>query len=158
MKKLKDVIEAVHPDGLHVTSVTKDGKPHYKVKAVGKNFADGIKVGEHLTDTELDDFHEMGGKIKHIKEAEDDKETADDKEANKHIVVQLRKAADAAETKGGADVTFADGKTHHVKSEHAHKVLAALTHPGLKPDNKAAAAEHVGASHDNFTKIHDLLK
>lgn len=39
----------------------------YKVHAVGKNFADGIKAGEHLSDSELDDFQEMGGKIKHVK-------------------------------------------------------------------------------------------
>jgi len=71
MKKLTDIIEAtkeMHPDGLHVTPVKMDGKTHYKVKAVGKNLADGIKVGEHLTDTHLDDAAEMGAKIKHIKE------------------------------------------------------------------------------------------
>lgn len=49
---------------IHVKA-TGDGK--YKVHAVGKNFADGIKAGEHLSDSELDDFHEMGGKIKHVK-------------------------------------------------------------------------------------------
>lgn len=54
----------VHPDALHVQHV---GGGKYKVHAVGKNFADGIKPGEHLSDTELDDFSEMGGKIKHVK-------------------------------------------------------------------------------------------
>lgn len=54
----------VHPDALHVEPV---GSGKYKVHAVGKNFSDGIKVGEHLTDTHLDDFAEMGGKIKHVK-------------------------------------------------------------------------------------------
>lgn len=49
---------------LHVQSV---GGGKYKVHAVGKNFSDGIKAGEHLSDTELDDFQEMGGKIKHVK-------------------------------------------------------------------------------------------
>lgn len=52
---------------LHVKQVKQDGKTKYKVHAVGKNFADGIKAGEHLSDTELDDFQEMGGKIKHVK-------------------------------------------------------------------------------------------
>lgn len=61
--------EEMHPDALHVKPVQKDGKTLYKVHAVGKNFADGIKKGEHLSDTELDDFSEMGGKIKHLKEA-----------------------------------------------------------------------------------------
>ena len=54
----------VHPNALHVQHVG-DGK--YKVHAVGKNFADGIKAGEHLSDSELDDFVEMGGKVKHVK-------------------------------------------------------------------------------------------
>lgn len=49
---------------LHVQHV---GGGKYKVHAVGKNFADGIKAGEHLSDSELDDFSEMGGKIKHVK-------------------------------------------------------------------------------------------
>jgi hypothetical protein len=35
----------------------------YKVHHVGKHFADGIKVGERLSDTELDDAAEMGAKI-----------------------------------------------------------------------------------------------
>lgn len=54
----------VHPDALHVQHV---GGGKYKVHAVGSNFSHGIKVGEHLSDTELDDFHEMGGKVKHVK-------------------------------------------------------------------------------------------
>lgn len=49
---------------IHVQHV---GGGKYKVHAVGKNFADGIKAGEHLSDSELDDFHEMGGKIKNVK-------------------------------------------------------------------------------------------
>jgi hypothetical protein len=70
MKKLTDIIEAasLHPDALHVSPVKVEGKTKYQVKAVGKNFSDGIKVGEHLTDTHLDDASEMGAKIKHIKE------------------------------------------------------------------------------------------
>lgn len=57
----------VHPNAIHVQQVKHEGQTKYKVHAVGKNFADGIKAGEHLSDTELDDFHEMGGKIKHVK-------------------------------------------------------------------------------------------
>jgi ribosomal protein L21E len=71
MKKLTDIVEVaklMHPNALHVSPVKVDGQTKYKVKAVGKNLADGIKVGEHLTDTHLDDAAEMGAKIKHIKE------------------------------------------------------------------------------------------
>jgi hypothetical protein len=71
MKTLASIIEEVnqkiHPNALHVKQVSVDGKTKYHVHAVGKNFAHGIKVGEHLSDSELDDFSEMGGKIKHVK-------------------------------------------------------------------------------------------
>ena len=55
---------ATHPDAIHVSPA---GGGKYKVHAVGSNFSHGVKVGEHLTDTHLDDFSEMGGKIKHVK-------------------------------------------------------------------------------------------
>ena len=57
--------KAIHPYALHVSDA---GQGKYKVHAVGSELADGIKVGEHLTDTHLDDAAEMGAKIKHIKE------------------------------------------------------------------------------------------
>ena len=62
------VYESVHPMALHVKPVSVNGKTRYKVHAVGKELADGIKVGEHLSDTELDDANDMGAKIKHLKE------------------------------------------------------------------------------------------
>ena len=58
---------AVGANHIHVQPVKKDGKTMYHVHAVGKNFADGIKAGEHLSDSELDDATEMGAKIKHVK-------------------------------------------------------------------------------------------
>ena len=53
---------------LHVKPVMVNGQQKYKVHAVGGHLADGIKHGEHLSDSELDDAHEMGAKIKHVKE------------------------------------------------------------------------------------------
>ena len=50
----------IHPMAIHVSNA---GKGKYKVHAVGSKLADGIKVGEHLTDSELDDAAEMGAKI-----------------------------------------------------------------------------------------------
>jgi len=58
----------MHPMGLHVKPVKVGGKTKYKVHAVGSELGGGIKVGEHLTDTHLDDASEMGAKIKHLKE------------------------------------------------------------------------------------------
>lgn len=59
--------EAKHNE-VHVSDA---GSGKYKVHAVGKKFADQIKVGEHLNDTELDDFSEAGGKVKMIKKKKD---------------------------------------------------------------------------------------
>lgn len=60
-----DLEEALHPMGIHVkaTDQKKDGQVAYKVHAVGKD-VEGIEPGEHLNDSELDDLHDMGHKIK----------------------------------------------------------------------------------------------
>jgi hypothetical protein len=173
----------IHPDALHVKPVKTATGTKYQVHAVGKNFADGIKKGEHLSDTELDDFSEMGGKVKHIKEqslsaildeargrprknplpAKSSSEEGDDEygpdsgpEADKNIHMQLKRATDGKDLKGGADVHFENGKKHFVKSEHAHKVLTALEK--LKPADRATAAAHVYKSHENFQAVHSMLK
>ncbi|NBX49952.1 hypothetical protein EBT25_08415 [bacterium] len=69
MKSFKIFLEdTVKPHEIHVSDA---GGGKYKVHAVGKHYADGIKVGEHLTDTHLDDATEMGAKIKMIKPKKD---------------------------------------------------------------------------------------
>lgn len=73
--KDESVYESVHAMALHVKPVKVNGKTKYKVHAVGSDLADGIKVGEHLSDTQLDDASEMGAKIKHIKEESLDEKT-----------------------------------------------------------------------------------
>lgn len=70
---------AIHPMALHVKPVQKDGKPMYHVHAVGKKLGGGIKAGEHLSDTELDDASEMGAKIKHMKEDQEVLEASNNK-------------------------------------------------------------------------------
>ena len=42
----------LHPMALHVKPVKVDGQQKYQVHAVGKDLADGIKHGEHLSDSE----------------------------------------------------------------------------------------------------------
>jgi hypothetical protein len=63
---------SVHPMALHVKPVpgqSKNGQEVYKVHAVGPKVT-GIKVGEHLNDTELDDATEAGHKIKMVEDTE----------------------------------------------------------------------------------------
>ena len=64
-KVYEEMSKGLHPMALHVKDV---GKGKYKVHAVGKHLADGIKVGEHLSDSEIDDAKEMGAKIKQLEE------------------------------------------------------------------------------------------
>ena len=176
-------MEPIHSSALHVKPVKVNGQTKYKVHAVGKKFADSIKVGEHLSDTELDDFSEMGGKIKHMKEStlndiiemargrprknplpakksseegEDDYGPDTGPEADQNIHMQLKRAHDAKDLKGGADVKFENGNKHFIKSEHAHKVLTALEK--LKPADRSTAASHIYKSHDNFQAVHSMLK
>ena len=88
MKKLREIVEAtksLHPMALHVKHVMVNGQQKYKVHAVGKDLADGIKHGEHLSDSELDDAHEMGAKVKHVKESVDEAMSHQAKTTMKHI-------------------------------------------------------------------------
>jgi hypothetical protein len=88
MKKLREIVEAtksLHPMALHVKPVMVNGQQKYKVHAVGKDLADGIQHGEHLSDSELDDAHEMGAKVKHVKESVDEAMSDQAKTTMKHI-------------------------------------------------------------------------
>ena len=179
----ENTMDKIHPNALHVKPVKVSGQTKYKVHAVGSNFSDGIKKGEHLSDTELDDFSEMGGKVKHLGEstlndilemargrprknplpAKKSSEEGEDEygpdtgpEADQNIHMQLKRAHDAKDLKGGADVKFENGKKHFIKSEHAHKVLTALEK--LKPADRSTAASHVYKSNDNFQAVNSMLK
>lgn len=79
--------KALHPYALHVSDA---GQGKYKVHAVGSELADGIKVGEHLTDTHLDDAAEMGAKIKHIKEEIEQIDEVQEAEMHPHADMVLK--------------------------------------------------------------------
>lgn len=60
----ESVSEAVHPD--HVSlHPHKTDKKKYTVGQVGRNVKGRLKTGEHLNDTQVDDLHDMGMKVKH---------------------------------------------------------------------------------------------
>jgi hypothetical protein len=67
MKEESEIGEAMsHPMAVHVKSVPGKkvgGLPAYQVHKIGSSVK-GIKVGEHLNDTHLDDLTDMGHKIK----------------------------------------------------------------------------------------------
>lgn len=99
--ELEEADKKVHPDALHVSHV---GGGKYKVHAVGSNFSHGIKVGEHLSDSELDDFSEMGGKIKHMKKTSEE------------FFSELH----------SGEVVFEDGTALVVDQETAAKILSTM--------------------------------
>lgn len=68
MKSFRLFSEEVKSHEIHVSDA---GSGKYKVHAVGSDFAHGIKVGEHLNDTHLDDATEMGAKIRLVKPKKD---------------------------------------------------------------------------------------
>ena len=76
-------------------------------------------------------------------------------EPDKHIAVQLKVAHDMHDEKGGADVKFANGKTHFVKHDVAGKVLGALDK--LKPADRAKVHDHIALSHENLMAVHKVL-
>lgn len=80
----------------------------------------------------------------------------DDKEADQHIHVQLKKASDMSgpDTKNGADVKF-DSGTHFVHADHAKKVVSALEK--LKPADREKMQAHIKQSHANFQAVHKLV-
>lgn len=94
---------AIHPMALHVKPVKSGGMQKYQVHAVGKKLGGGIKVGEHLSDSELDDASEMGAKIKHMKE---DAEQVDEV-SKKTLGNYVYKAALDMNLKGGASALAA---------------------------------------------------
>jgi len=96
VESIQEAAGSVHPNGLHVSS--NQGSNTYKVHAVGTKFAHGIKVGEHLSDTELDDFAEMGGKIKHI-QAQVRKEDLDEVESKGPFKLRSTRCPDCGRKK-----------------------------------------------------------
>ena len=76
-------------------------------------------------------------------------------EADKNVIVQLKKAADNHGNKGGADIEFANGKKSFVKSDHAMTVIRGLEK--LKPTHRKQAQALLHTSPEHFTAAHKFL-
>lgn len=162
MKKLTDIIEAagLHPDALHVSPVKVDGKTKYHVKAVGKNLADGIKVGEHLTDTHLDDASEMGAKIKHIKEdVEQIDEIGDTAKGRKALGQYILKATDSRDSNRAASA-YSTGpeydkqiKTISKRASGVAGVVKRLTKEEVELQEGAEAHAQFQQYHNDSSKL-----
>jgi len=90
-----------------------------------------------------------------MKKSEDEDEYGPDTgpEPDQNIVNHLKKSVD---TGGTHDVKFADGSSHKVPSQVAHKVLGAMGK--LKPSDRLEIQKHIHASHKNLMDVHRMIK
>jgi hypothetical protein len=69
MRSFKALAHAVQEAALHGDHVSLHPHPtkntHYTVGQVGRNLKGRLKTGEHISDSEVDDLHDMGYKVKH---------------------------------------------------------------------------------------------
>lgn len=183
-------MDKVHPMAIHVsmTNKKKDGLPAYKVHAVGKHIGDSIKVGEHLTDTELDDASEMGFKVKHVKsESAEPLPLSNLLEAGKRgrprksdsPAAKPASKDDDEHDDYGPDVgpeadqnivihlkKSMDNDKHetHFSDGSKHVIpshMAKTVHDGmmkLKPEQRKQVQDHIQKSHKNFLDVHKMLK
>jgi len=101
------------------------------------------KPKAHDDEDEGDDYEGRAGSPHHATEPD------------KHISVQLRVASDMKDEKGGADVKFADGKSHFVKHDVATNVLNGLEK--VKPMQRGEIHDHIAQSHENLMNVHKML-
>ena len=158
--KDENVYESIHSMALHVKSVKVNGKTKYKVHAVGSHLEDGIKVGEHLSDTQLDDASEMGAKIKHIKE-----DTLDEKHLTPNEMKARERIAKGIEK---SNPNMPMGKKMAIATASAKKVaegfddedveLLNIIHSSLTDENKAILEDIVENNPDQLLEFLDQLE
>lgn len=158
--KDESVYESVHAMALHVKPVKVNGKTKYKVHAVGSHLADGIKVGEHLSDTQLDDASEMGAKIKHIKE-----ESLDEK---KLTPAEMKKREEVAKAIARENPKMPMSKKMAIATATAKKVaeefddedveLLNIIYHSLTDENKSILEDIVENNPDQLLEFLDQLE
>ena len=69
-EEVEEVEEDAIAEAMEMHVKMEPGGTHYKVHKVGKKLAahGGVKVGERLNDTEMDDARESGIRVRHVKE------------------------------------------------------------------------------------------
>jgi len=147
--KDESVYEAFHPMALHVKPVKVNGKTKYKVHAVGSHLEDGIKVGEHLSDTQLDDASEMGAKIKHIKEESLDEKHLTPAEMKKREEVAKAIARENPKMPMSKKMAIATATAKKVAEEECLEIARIiLEYKGLNENNLTEYFEkdHIGSS------------
>ena len=112
-------------------------------------------------DIEIDELDEARGRPKKmsIRSDDDDSEEHEEHEsdngmeADQHIHVQLKKAADSDQKP--FHVTFKNGKKHPVSQSMAKTVLSATER--LKPEHRKNVHDEIHQSYDNLVSVHRLV-
>ncbi len=140
-KLVSSVREAVHPD--HVTlHPHKTDKTKYTVGQVGRNVKGRLNPGEHISDSEADDLHDMGMKVKH--ERKPYTESVEIDEATAYQSADHIKQPEHAKNFAG------DEHYRHTGGEHSRK-------PANLSDKQAMDHHRASIEHDQAASQHDYM-
>ena len=153
-------VEVIHPKAIIVKPVKVNGKTKYKVHKVGKEFSDGIKVGEHLSDTDLDDAAEMGAKVYHRK-ADVKEEALDEKKLTRAEMKKREEVAKALKRENpnmpmAKKMAIATATAKRVAEEDLHE--SEDSHKAFQDQHNTAAKHLKGitkALSDHYNSVTD---
>lgn len=133
-----------------------------QIAATAKNAQTKSSEAKPLSFTEdVEDLDEARGRPKKMSIRSDDHESEEHEEhendngmeADQHIHVQLKKAADSDQKP--FHVTFKNGKKHPVSQQMAKTVLSATER--LKPEHRKNVHDEIHQSYDNLVSVHRLI-
>jgi hypothetical protein len=133
-----------------------------QIAATAKNAQTKSSEAKPLSFTEdVEDLDEARGRPKKMSIRSDDHESDEHEEheqdngmeADQHIHVQLKKAADSDQKP--FHVTFKNGKKHPVSQSMAKTVLSATER--LKPEHRKNVHDEIHQSYDNLASVHRLI-
>jgi hypothetical protein len=132
-----------------------------QIAATAKNAQTKSSEAKPLQFTEDTELDEARGRPKKMSIRSDDHESEEHEEheqdngmeADQHIHVQLKKAADSDQKP--FHVTFKNGKKHPVSQSMAKTVLSATER--LKPEHRKNVHDEIHQSYDNLVSVHRLI-
>lgn len=137
----------------------KDAINHHLRK--GKGYKDAVEAAKKYVKEDAEELDEARGRPKKMSIRSDDHESEEHEEhendngmeADQHIHVQLKKAADSDQKP--FHVTFKNGKKHPVSQSMAKTVLSATER--LKPEHRKNVHDEIHQSYDNLVSVHRLI-
>jgi hypothetical protein len=126
----------------------------------GKGYKDAVEAAKKYVKEDAEELDEARGRPKKMSSTNaDDSDEHDDHgedngmEADQHIHVQLKKAADS--DMKPFHVTFKNGKKHPVPQHVAKTILSATER--LKPEHRKNVHDEIHKSHENLLAVHKMI-